>query len=220
MPTDYTASFALWVVVRSHSRPDGSLVVEPAWAGDGEQSGVAIFVSRLDAHLYATLCNLRLAADEPDNWYCLPLQAFDLHAYARERNGSVNCAMSFGFICNAQGALLMSRGAPCPTYFELTFDPPEGIEEVVFHFSQAAFEAMCALWKVIGAPAQPQSINRAEAMNDDAFAWLLDIALSVSTGTCAEDEADHWTVFEPVSMRWLRAPVEPYVMRETRPTLH
>ncbi|MFP6561368.1 hypothetical protein WJ542_24135 [Paraburkholderia sp. B3] len=220
MPTDYTASFALWVVVRSHCRPDGSRIVEPAWTGDGEQSGVAIFVSRLDAHIYATLRNVRLPGDAPDNWHCIPLQAFDLHAYARDQNGSVNCAMAFGFVCDAEGALVISRGAPCPSYFELTFDPPEGIAEVVFHFSQAAFEGMCALWREVGAHAQPQSINRAEVMSDGAFAWLLDIALSVATETGAEAEADHWTVFEPLSMRWLRAPTEAYVMQEAKPTLH
>jgi hypothetical protein len=155
-----------------------------------------------------------------------------LHAYAREQNGSVNCAMSFGFICDAAGALLMSRGAPCPTYFELTFDPPEDIDDVVFHFSQMTFEAMCAHWKAIGAHAQPQSVNRAEVMSDGAFAWLLDIALSVATETDTEAGADHWAVFEPLSMRWLRAPVHAGTMlefgleweqepeAETRPTLH
>ncbi|WP_027796882.1 hypothetical protein [Paraburkholderia acidipaludis] len=220
MPTDYTASFTLWVVVRSQSRPDGSRFVEPAWTGDGERSGVAIFVSRLDAHIYATLRNGWLAGDGADKWHCLSLQAFDLHAYARDQNDSVNCAAVFGFACDAEGALVMSRGAPCPSYFELTFDLPEDIADVVFHFNQAVFEAMCVLWQEIGARAQPQSINRTEAMSDGAFAWLLDIALSVATETGAVAKADHWTVFEPLSMRWLRAPTEVDAMQGAKPTLH
>lgn len=220
MPTDYIAPFALWIVVRCHSHHGGSLFVEPACIGSGEDCCVAIFVSRLDAYIDATLRNARLEGDDPNRWHCLPLRAFDLRAYAREQGGSVDCAMAFGFACDSEGALVVSCGAPCPCYVELSFDLPEHGADVTFDFSQWAFGAIHEQWEEIGAHAHGQTIARTEAMPDDAFAWLLDIALSAANVTSGQSQIDRWTVFDAVSMRWICASASSDAMLQTMPTLH
>ena len=64
MSTDYIAPFALWIVVRRIQRRDGSCGVEPAWVGRGKHGGLAIFVSRLHAYVYAALRNIHRAHDD------------------------------------------------------------------------------------------------------------------------------------------------------------
>jgi hypothetical protein len=223
MTTDYIAPLALWLVVRRHFRGDGSRWVEPAWVGNGVHSGPAVFVSRLHAHLYAALRNLYHEDDDTDNWQCIPLQSFDLLGRVRESNGVLNCEMTFGFACDARGALIIANGAPRLHYVELTVDLAGCLKEPdqpVFNFSQWAFDFMREQWEEIGARRYEASIERVEVMDDATFARTLDTALRAAALTRNEDGRERWTVYEAGVRRWIASPSLPHAELQTTLTLH
>lgn len=203
MTTDYIFPLPLWLAVRRHDRPDGTCLVEPAWVGSGEHSGLAVFVSRLHAQLYATLRNAFRAPDDFGNWQCMPLRAFELSGHIRDTNGTLNCEMAFGFACDSDGALIVANGAPRLRYAELTFDLPEDSGAVIFNFSQRAFDAMRDQWASIGAHEYERSIDRTEVMDNATFLKVLDVALWSVVLTSDQPEGDHWTVYDADAGRWV-----------------
>ncbi|WP_233866258.1 hypothetical protein [Paraburkholderia adhaesiva] len=220
MPTDYIAPFALWIVVRRVHRRDGSYFAEPACAGWGGNGGLAVFVSRLHACVYATLRNVHRAQDDTDDWRCIPLQAFDLHSDIRDVNGELNCAMTFAFACDSTGALTVANGAPGLCYIEATFDLPDLGPEPVFNFSQWAFDIMRELWERVGAHGYPESIDRTAVMDDMTFACALSVALEVASLTRAEPDGDHWTVYDAETVRWISTPARSSGALQTMRTIH
>jgi hypothetical protein len=230
MPTDYTAPLTLWVVLRRHHRPDGSGLFEPAWVGTGKHSGVALFVSRMHAQIYATLRNAYGYDGGPNSWQCMPLQLFDLYALVRELNGTVDCAVAFGLACDDEGALIITGGAPCLRYFELTFDLPDrcaaGREvEASFGFGEWVFEDMRAQWAQIGAHTYEQSIRRMEAMDNVTFLRTLDTALQTAKpnmATLKRHQAGdgNWMVYDTEAMRWIVAQTTADAWLQAAPTLH
>jgi hypothetical protein len=220
MQTDYTAPLALWVVACLHSCGDGSIAIEPVWVGSGEQGGLAIFVSRLHASVYAALRNASEVDDHRTNWLCIPLQVFDLHAYALETGGTLDCAVTFGFACDDEGALIVEDGAPRVRYFNAGFKLPDRAEDVTFSFDQWVFDAMRMQWEEIGAHAFEESIACTEAMDDSAFARALHSALRAATLTRDECESNGWTVYEARTARWIAAPACTFASPQGTRTLH
>jgi hypothetical protein len=212
MQTDYIAPLALWVVVSCHPRGDGSLALEPVWAGSGEQGGLAIFVSRLHASVYAALRNACDKDDEDDEdgeantWLCIPLQVFDLNAYTSEAGGTLDCAMVFGFACDAEGALIVADGAPRVRYFSASFELSGRTDDVTFSFGNWVFDAARTQWEEIGAHAYEESISRTEAMDDRTFARAVHVALQAATLTRDEAESPCWTVYDARTARWIATP--------------
>lgn len=220
MPTDYIAPFALWIVVRHHYGRDGSVFLEPAWAGDGEQGGLAVFVSRLDAYVYATLRNACHADDDSDNWQCLPLQMFDLGTYVGDMGGTLDCALTFGFACNEKGALVITQDAPRLCYLEVSFDLPDRVANATFSFSEWAFDDIRAAWAQLGAHACEQSIGCTQTLDGVTFAWMLDVALKSVSLTRDEARDDYWTVYDSGAARWIFARASVDVLEQDTPTLH
>jgi len=220
MQTDYTAPLALWIVACLHPCRDGSISIEPVWVGSDEHGGLAIFVSRLHAGIYAALRNACHTDDDTNSWFCLPLQLFDLHAYAVEMDTTLNCALTFGFGCDAEGALIIENGAPRLRYFNAAFKLPDRIAEVTFSFGGWVFDAIRMQWDEIGAHAHVESIASIEAMDDGAFARALYIALQAATLTRDEGESDCWTVYEAGTASWIVAPAYGMASLQNSRTLH
>jgi len=220
MSTDYIAPFALWIVVRRIQRRDGSCGVEPAWVGRGKHGGLAIFVSRLHAYVYAALRNIHRAHDDADDWRCIPLHAFDLQGHGLDTHGPLNCAMTFAFACDSTGALIITKGAPCLCFVEVTFDLPNLDADMVFNFSQGVFEVMREQWARVGAYGYPESIDRTAAMDDLTFAYALGVALDVASLTRTEPDGDHWTVYDAETVRWISTPARSSVAPRTMLTIH
>lgn len=220
MPTDYIAPFALWIVVRRVRQRDGSTRMEPAWVGRGKHGGLAIFVSRLHAYVYATLRNIHCANDDADDWRCIPLQTFDLQEHLHDAHGVLNCAMTFAFACDSTGALIISNGAPSLCFVEVTFDLPTLDADMVFNFSQGAFDVMRELWARAGAYGYPESIDRTAVMDDLMFAYALGVALDGASLTRAEPDGDHWTVYDAETVRWISTPARSSVALQTMLTIH
>jgi hypothetical protein len=220
MTTDYIAPFSLWVVVRNVRRRDGSCRVEPAWVGRGKRGGLAIFVSRLHAYVYATLRNIHRANDDADDWRCIPLQTFDLQEHIHDLRGTLNCAMTFAFACDCTGALIITNGAPCLCFIEITFDLPKLDADMVFNFRQGVFDVMREQWARVGAHGYPESIDRIEVMDDLTFAYALGVALDVASLTRAQPDGDHWTVYDADTVCWISTPVRSSAASRTMLTIH
>jgi hypothetical protein len=223
MPTDYIAPLALWIVARRVYLGDGSYFVEPAWIECGRHGGMAVFVSRLHAAIYATLRNIDCPPDAPgcvDDWQCIALQQFDLHEHILEMDGALNCAVSFGFACDGAGALSLSQGAPRLCFVELPFALPWPGAEAVFSFSRGAFAAIGEQWDRIGAYGYVQSLERTAALDDRAFMSALGVALEAVSLTHAEPDGDYWTVYDADPARWISSCAPPWISRGALHTIH
>lgn len=207
--TDYLAPFSLWLCVRHHDRDDGKPLVELAWPDHDPESGPLMFVSRLHAHLYAALRNREYGGGGSDSrageWQCMPLQSFGLREYIRTMGGSINCELTYGFMADETGALVVADGAPRARYLELSFDVGDEIDDPMFGFNQWAFEFMREEWASIGAPTLLGTFDRIDAMGDAALAELLDTALSQTTLTRYAPEVEHWAVYDPRAGCWIGA---------------
>jgi len=223
MLTDYTAPFALWIVVRPVYLCDGFCVVEPAWAKGGGQGGLAVFVSRLHASIYATLRNTVRFPDVPgrtEKWRCIALHTFDLRSYMLNKDGRLNCAVSFGFTCDGAGALSCVNGVPRLRFIELMCEMPEAGQDVVFSFSRWVFAFMHDQWERLGAYGYAQSIDRMAVMDDRTFAGALAVAMQAVSVTHKAPEGDYWTMYDADAAHWISTPAQSLAGIWATPTIH
>ena len=73
-PTHYLADFELTTLVRPVIYPDGTKGWEPLWFNAGDASGLAVFVSALDAEIYRQ----QAMASDSAGWRRIPLAGFDV----------------------------------------------------------------------------------------------------------------------------------------------
>jgi hypothetical protein len=201
--TEYIALVSLWLVVRKKFQQKG-LFIEPAWAGDAELSGPAIFVSRILAEVYAHLRNKYYDKDDSNNWKVIPLHDFNLLEHAHGIDGPMNCMMTFGFAMEDAESVICIH---CPRLrmVPLPFTIRREIEALTFSFNQCAFDFMQEEWASIGLPEFEKELESTDEMDAATFDPWLQVAmasLKVCRAPVVGSEGP-WAVFSMQRGMWM-----------------
>lgn len=201
--TEYISPVSLWLVVRKVFHHKG-LFVEPAWAGDAELSGPAIFVSRMLAEVYAQLRNTYYAKDDSNNWKVIPLHEFNLLEHAHGIDGPMNCMMTFGFGMEDAESVICIH---CPRLrmVPLPFTIPREIEGITFSFNQGTFDFMREEWASIGLPEFEKELESTDEMDAATFDRWFQTA-TARLKVCRAPVMGHegpWAVFSMLRDMWV-----------------
>lgn len=204
--TDYYADFELTTLVRRAEFASGKEWCEPLWFKSGCESGLAVFVSALDAEIY------RLAAAKQGHigWERLPLSNFDLLAHIKEMGGSLSCRIVFGFGASLSRELSAgTSGAPRPLLVPALFEVgPAADRPISFQFEAWIFEFMRQQWSLIGPEDYPAQV---EAMNTSCDSELSQAAAQAINSIVLHEatDTDHdWCLFSPSTASWHFGPTE------------
>jgi hypothetical protein len=203
--TRYLADFQLTTLVRPESYADGTKGWEPLWFQAGDTSGLAVFVSALDAEIYRQ----QAMADGRVGWSRVALDRFDLLAHIRSLDGMLYCQMVIGFVASMSGGLALREGLPRPRLvplpFELSVDTPA---PVTFHFNVWVFNFMREQWALVGAKNYAEQVESMNAASNAELAATATHALRSVTHTNTTDDDHDWCIYEPQTGAWIFGPDE------------
>jgi hypothetical protein len=202
--TRYISDFQLTTLIRPSPQGQGDERWEPLWMKGREDSGLAIFVSALDAEIYR---QAEIAAGGDRNWRRVPLAHVDLLDQVATQGGTLVCQMIFGFSAAAPGSLATSGGSPrtrlVPMSFDVEVNPPSS---ATFNFEGWVFDYIREQWAIVGAK---QHADRIESINRESDAYLVntaDNALNCITRVDAPGRPHSWCVYSPDAASWLFGP--------------
>jgi hypothetical protein len=198
--TKYISDFQLTTLVRPSPRAPENERWEPLWMKGREDSGMAIFVSALDAEIYR---QAEIAAGGDKNWRRVPLAHVDLLHHVAQ-SGMLVCQMIFGFSAAAPGNLATRSGSPrtrlVPMSFDVSINPPSS---ATFNFDSWVFDYIREQWENVGAK---QHADRIESINRESDRYLVstaDSALNSITRVDAPGRPNTWCVYSPEAGTWL-----------------
>lgn len=204
-PTDYLADFELTTLVRPIILANGAGWREPMWFQGGDERGLAIFVSALDAEIYRRFA----IANGSSGWLRLPLSRFDLLDHVKALGGRLSCQVVFGFGASTSRELDTRDGLPRPLLvsvpFEVELDTPP---PVTFQFNAWIFDFIREQWALVGPEGYAAQVESMNVAND---AQLLAAAESAQQGVRARSAAgeEHdWCLYAPEAGTWHFGPTE------------
>ena len=194
--TRYIAPFGLTALLRPSK---AGQPVESFWVGSGDECGIVLFVSALDAEIY------RLHART--------IGAIGFQ-HTVEHLGQAWTHLVFAFNANASQQLTLDpSGCFLSPYFPDRFGPLDvPSEPVTFRFRTRLFEAMEDHWTCMGEPDYAQTINKLNRLGAADLRELAERALSAaSLGPVGEPrhEQTDWAVFSPDANAWHLGPNQP-----------
>lgn len=148
----YYTVLPLWAVARKSIRHNGMPWLEPQWSGGGEQSGLCLYVSRLDATITATLLNEN---EEGEHWSVYPFidmniteMMIDL-AQTHNKN-KFNIMLCFGFAIDDFRRLIKAHSVFRLVQFCSTFNISDTIRypenPAILKFSGNDFDNINKYW--------------------------------------------------------------------------
>lgn len=200
-PSKYISDFELTTLIRPSPQGDGAERWEPLWMKGRDDSGLAIFVSALDAEIYR---QAEIAGGGGSNWQRVPLAHVDLLGQVAGQGGTLVCQMIFGFSAASHGNLATRCGSPRTRLVPIAFDVAINPESAAtFNFEGWVFDYIREQWAIVGAR---QHAERIESINRASDAYLVetaDSALNCVTRVEAPGRPQAWCVYSPDSGSWL-----------------
>jgi hypothetical protein len=202
--TRYIADFELTTLIRPSPRGQGDERWEPLWMKGREDSGLAIFVSALDAEIYR---QAEIAAGGDRNWRRIPLAHVDLLDQVAAQGGTLVCQMIFGFSAASPGNLATRAGSPrtrlVPMAFDVAINQPSS---ATFNFEGWVFDYMREQWAIVGAKQHAERIESINRESDNYLVNTADNALNCITRVDAPGRPHAWCVYSPDAGIWLFGP--------------
>jgi hypothetical protein len=202
--TKYISDFELTTLVRPSPQAGEDGRWEPLWMKGRDDSGLAIFVSALDAEIYR---QAEIAAGGDREWRRVPLAHVDLLDQVAVQGGMLVCQMIFGFSAASPGNLATRGGSPrtrlVPMAFDVAINPASS---ATFSFDGWVFDYIREQWAIVGAK---QHADRIESINRESDAYLVntaDNALNCITRVDAPGQPRAWCVYSPDAGGWLFGP--------------
>jgi hypothetical protein len=204
--TAYFADFELTTLVRTVSTANGRNGREPLWFQGGNEQGLAIFASALDAEIYRQFAILNGSS----GWERIPLARFALAELINAAGGRLSCQLTFGFSATVSGELdTRGEGLPRPLLVPVLFEvQSETSTAITFQFQSWIFEFIRKQWAVIGPEnyaAQVESMNTA---SDAELAALAKYATKGVSSRKTSAEAHDWCLYAPEGRAWHFGPTE------------
>jgi hypothetical protein len=133
------------------------------WLQGGDERGLAIFVSALDAEIYRRFA----VANGSSGWRRLPLSRFDLLDHVKARDGHLSCQVVLGSGASTSHELETRNGLPrpirvsVPIEVELGTPPP-----ITFQFNPWIFEFIREQWALVGPEGYADQVESMNVAND------------------------------------------------------
>jgi hypothetical protein len=202
--TKYISDFELTTLIRPSPQGQGDERWEPLWMKGRDDSGLALFVSALDAEIYR---QAEIAAGGDSNWRRVALAHLDLLDQLVAQGGTLVCQMIFGFSAASPGNLATRSGSPrtrlVPMSFDVAINPPSS---ATFSFDGWVFNYIREQWAMVGATQHADRIGSINRAGDAYLANTAHKALNCITRVDAPGRPHTWCVYSPDAGTWLFGP--------------
>lgn len=204
-PTTYLADFELTTLVRTVGISNGITGKEPLWFQGGNEKGLTIFASPLDAEIYRQFA----VSSESIGWKRASLAQFDLLEHIKAAGGHLSCQLTCGFSATMSGELHTQEGLVRPLLVPVSFDaPPETPAPVTFRFQNWISEFIRQQWAVIGPSNYAAQVECVNAAPDAELVELAKYAKEHINSSDTKPEIHDWCLFDPESQSWHFVPTE------------
>jgi len=203
--TDYVSEFHLTTLVHAHANPDRTVHLAPLWIGGQHGSGLALFVSALDAEIFR---HAFIEAKGNMGWRRLPLANFDLLGHVKESGDYLICRVIFGFFTTPDGKLATHSGIIPARLVPTDFKVDAETRHTTFLFPEWLFSFIREEWARIGADGYASQLEKINTASDSALMKNAVLALERATRVETKGPESHWGIYSPEGGKWHFGPCE------------